>query len=63
MASSIVWHKSRRAFIILIYQRVLCLNKKLSVNKQMKQECFVTPQQPNNLFTGLFEFPQQYHKN
>ena len=43
---------------ILISQRVLCLNKKLSVNKQLKQEYFskyfVTLEQPDKLLTGLF---------
>ena len=41
------------------------LNKNISVNKKLKQNFFhfVTSQQPDNLFTGLFLFPQKRYKN
>ena len=55
---SYINYEEQGAFIILISQRVLCSNKKLSINKQSKQEYFskyfVTLQQPDDLFTGLF---------
>ena len=55
---SCINYEEQGAFIILIYQRGLCLNKNSSVNKQSKQGYFlkylVTSQQPDNLFTGLF---------
>ena len=60
MPSSIVWHKSCRGFIILIHQKALCLNKKLSVNKQMKQEYHLfglTSLLNINTFVAAFHLP------
>ena len=49
-----------KSFYYFNISRGTCLNKKLPVNKQLKQEYFwkhfVTSQQSDNLFTGLFNF-------
>ena len=62
---SCINHEELFSFI-LVSQSVLSLNKKLSINKHLKQEYFskyfATSQQPDNLFSGLLKFPQEYHK-